>query len=248
MNTQPQSTGAFFVIDGTDGSGKATQTKRLVERLRLEGFEVETIAFPKYGDRSCGPVEKYLAGDYGASTDVNARAASILFAVDRFDASFQIKQWLSEGKVVVADRYVGSNMAHQGQKIADFAERHSYLAWNDDLEHNIFGIPRPTLNMVLSVSVDTAMELAAKGAKEKTKVEGDIHEADRAHIEASINTYREITEHFPNFHLIDCAPDGSLRGIEDIHQDIWSTVLPHLSRSKVQIERYNINTQEHATV
>lgn len=228
MNIQPQQHGAFFVIDGTDGSGKATQTKRLVERLRLEGFEVETIAFPKYGDPSCGLVEKYLAGDYGASTDVNAKAASILFAVDRFDASFQLKQWLAEGKVVVADRYVGSNMAHQGQKIANQQERHDYLAWNDNLEHTIFNIPRPTLNLILSVPVDTAMDLAAKGAKEKVKVEGDIHEADRSHIKASIETYQEIATHFPNFHLINCAPEGNLRSIDAIHQEIWQTVLPHI--------------------
>lgn len=229
MNLIPTQSGAFFVIDGTDGSGKATQTKRLVERLRSEGHDVETISFPQYGKPSCSLVEKYLAGDYGASTDVNARAASIFFAVDRYDASFQIRKWLAEGKVVVSDRYVGSNMAHQGQKMKSPGERSAYLAWNDDLEHNIFGIPRPTLNIVLSVPVDTAFAMAAKGAKEKVKVEGDIHEADREHLRASIETYREIAQTFPSFQLVECAPTGDLRTIEDIHEEIWSIVLPHVS-------------------
>ncbi|HBU28085.1 TPA: thymidylate kinase [Candidatus Uhrbacteria bacterium] len=228
MDLSSRKMGAFFVIDGTDGSGKATQTKRLVERLRLEGYDVETISFPQYGQKSCGAVEKYLAGDYGHSTDVNAHAASILFAVDRFDASFQIRDWLEAGKIVVSDRYVGSNMAHHGQKIRDQEMRHAYFAWNDHLEHTIFGIPRPTLNLVLSVPVDVAIKLAAQGATEKTKVAGDIHESDKTHIEASINTYREITKLFPSFHHIDCAPDGTLRSIEDIHQELWQIILPSI--------------------
>ncbi|PIR47626.1 thymidylate kinase [Candidatus Uhrbacteria bacterium CG10_big_fil_rev_8_21_14_0_10_50_16] len=228
MDLSSRKTGAFFVIDGTDGSGKATQTKRLVERLRLEGYNVETISFPQYGAKSCGSVERYLAGDYGRSTEVNARAASIFYAVDRFDASFQIRAWLDAGKIVVSDRYVGSNMAHQGQKIHDTTERHAYLAWNDDLEHNIFGIPRPTLNLVLSVPLDVAIQLAAQGATEKTKVAGDIHEADRNHIRSSINTYKEITRLFPSFHHVNCAPHGTLRSIDDIHEELWQAVLPHI--------------------
>jgi dTMP kinase len=223
--TNASTTGAFFVIDGTDGSGKATQTRKLVDRFISEGHQVETISFPQYGSKSAGGVENYLAGKYGKNAkDVNAKAASILYAVDRFDASFQIREWLAQGKIVVSDRYVGSNMGHQGGKITDSKARSEYLAWNDNLEHEIFQIPRPTVNIVLSVSVETAFKLAAKGATEKTKVKGDIHESDQDLLRASIETYRVVATTYPNFHLVDCAPTGDMRTIEDIHEEVWNTI------------------------
>ena len=236
-------TGAFFVIDGTDGSGKATQTRKLVERLISEGREVETISFPQYGKRSATTLEDYLAGKYGNNAlDLNAKATSILFAIDRFDASFQIREWLEQDKIVISDRYVGSNMGHQGGKIVDPQARSEYIAWNDDLEHNIFGIPRPTVNIVLSVSVEMAFKLASKGATEKTKVAGDIHESDRDHLRASIEAYREVATTFPGFKLVDCAPTGELRSIEDIHEEIWNvvstyiqTAVPEFIKQKVAI-------------
>ena len=218
------------MIDGTDGSGKATQNARLVDRFKAEGYELETIAFPQYQTVSCGMVENYLSGKYGMKPgDVNAKAASIFYAVDRFDASFKIREWIDAGKIVVADRYVAANMAFQGAKISDPLERRSYLEWNDDLEHGIFGIPRPTLNIVLSVPVHISAKLAAKGAKEKFKVVGkdgkaDIHERDLEYMAATFDTYREIATTFPNFAFIDCTHEDELRTIEDIHNEIWSHV------------------------
>ncbi|NQV12475.1 thymidylate kinase [Candidatus Uhrbacteria bacterium] len=222
-------TGAFFVIDGTDGAGKATQTRKLVERFVSSGRQVETISFPQYGAKSAGMVEEYLGGKYGQNAkDVNAKAASIFYAMDRFDASFKIKQWVAEGKIVISDRFVGSNMGHQGGKILDQAERSAYLAWNDDLEHNILQIPRPTLNVILSVPVEVAMELAEQGSHEKTKVKGDIHEKDPDHLRASIETFKEVAENFPRYHLIDCSRDSKLRSIEDIHEEIWNAIQTHI--------------------
>ncbi|MBT6254457.1 thymidylate kinase [Candidatus Uhrbacteria bacterium] len=222
-------TGAFFVIDGTDGAGKATQTRKLVERFVSEGRAVETISFPQYGAKSAGMVEEYLGGKYGENAkDVNAKAASIFYAVDRFDASFKIKQWVAEGKIVISDRFVGSNMGHQGGKITDQDERSAYLAWNDDMEHNILRIPRPTLNVILSVPVEVAMKLAKQGEKEKTKVKGDIHEKDPDHLQASIETFKEVATNFPGYHLIDCSQEGGLRTIEDIHEEIWRAVQLHV--------------------
>ncbi len=241
--TNASTTGAFFVIDGTDGSGKATQTRKLVDRLILEGHDVETISFPQYGKKSAGALEDYLGGKYGKNAmHVNARATSILFAVDRFDASFQIREWLEQGKTVISDRYVGSNMGHQGGKIKDPIARSEYLAWNDELEHGIFNIPRPTLNIILSVSTEVASKMAAKGATEKTKVAGDIHESDPEHLRASIETYRELATTFPGFHLIDCALTGELRSIDDIHEEIWNTIqqsmatpMPEILKKEVAI-------------
>jgi len=223
--------GLFFVIEGTDGSGGATQTRRLVEKFLDLGYEVEQISFPQYGKPSSAMLEAYLGGEYGKDPKtINAKAASIFFAIDRFDASFQIKEWIDAGKIVISDRYVGSNMGHQGSKISDPEERRKYLDWNDDLEHGIFGIPRPDLNIVLSVTLEYSIKLAALGAKDKVKVKGDIHEGDSEHLKASIDTYCEIAQNYPNFKLIECVEDGELLSIDTIHEKIWreiEEVVPH---------------------
>src|SRR3989338_3647825 len=141
--------GKLIVIDGTDGSGKATQTKLLVDRLNRENHPTVTISFPQYGAKSAGPLEAYLAGKYGSANEVGPYRASILYAVDRYDASARISEDLGNGKIVVADRYVLSNMGHQGGKIAGEQERRKFYAWEDELEHELFHIPRPDLNIIL---------------------------------------------------------------------------------------------------
>lgn len=221
--------GALFVIDGTDGSGKATQTKMLAERFRSEGRDVETISFPRYGVPGYALVENYLAGKYGKDAKrVNAKAGSVLYAADRFDASVDIHQWLKDGKIVIIDRYAGSNMGHQGSKISDPDERKAFIEWNDELEHDIFGIPRPNVNVVLLVPPEISQKLAHQGASEKTKVKGDIHEADFEHLSATARTYREITEMFSNFIPIECVNGDVLRSREDIHEEVWRIVNEHL--------------------
>ncbi len=226
--------GRFFVIDGTDGSGKATQTKRLVERFQQEGFEVETISFPQYDRPSSGAIKEYLAGTYGAANDVSAYVGSMMYALDRYDGSFKIKKWLAEGKVVVADRFVSSNMGHQGCKILDANERTAYLKWNDHLEFEVFKLPRPTMTIVLAVPATLGSELAKQGAQEKTKVRGDIHEHDIAHLQASEETYREIAQRFEGFHLIECMKNNQLRDRDDIHKEIWGTVCTKLPTIKLK--------------
>jgi dTMP kinase len=229
--------GQFFVIDGTDGSGKATQTKRLVERFQQEGFEVETISFPQYERPTSGAIKEYLSGTYGSVNDVSAYVGSMMYALDRYDGSFKIKKWLSEGKVVVADRFVSSNMGHQGCKIKDTNERTAYLKWNEQLEYEIFKLPRPTMTIVLAVSADIGSKLARQGAKEKTKVRGDIHEHDIDHLRASEATYREIALRFQGFNLIECVQRNELRDRDDIHEEIWKTVCTKLPSIKIKNQK-----------
>jgi dTMP kinase len=219
------------VIDGTDGSGKATQTKLLVERLRQEGYPVETISFPQYGKKSAGLVEEYLSGSYGTPQEVGPYRASIFYAADRYDASFQIRTRLSQGTHVIADRYVGSNMGHQGGKIADPSERKTFFDWELEMEHGLFGIPRPTLNLVLFVPPEISMQLA----RERTVVEGykhtgakDIHEEDEAHIRAASEAYLDLTHLYDNFLLVPCTQDGRMKTREEIHENIWSIIKPYL--------------------
>lgn len=221
--------GTFFVIDGTDGSGKATQTNLLVERMREENREVETIAFPQYGQPSAGPIQEYLSGKYGGVKEINPYCGSILYAVDRFDASGRIRSWLSSGKQVVADRYVASNMGHQGSKLSDPQERLAFLKWNDELEFGIFGIPKPDINIILHVPVEISMRLAQEQTGKKGDVQKDIHVTNEEHLRAAEITYLEIVKQFSGFHLIECAEDGKILPREIIHERIWNVVYPLLS-------------------
>lgn len=213
--------GAFIVIEGTDGTGKATQTQKLVEHLRLKGKDVEVFDFPQYGKPSSYFVESYLNGKYG--TEVNPQAASLFFALDRYEASFKIRESLKEGKIVISNRYVASNMGHQGGKIDDAKKRHEYFAWNDNIEFNILGIPQPDLNIILWMPADIAQQLVdKKGNREYVGGQKrDLHEKDIQHLKRAEQVYQEMTKLFPKkFTLINCMEEDKLMSIEQIHEKI----------------------------
>lgn len=217
--------GKLIVIDGTDGSGKATQTNLLVETLKNSGYPVETIDFPQYGTKSAGLIEEYLNGKYGG---VNAYAASIFYSIDRFDASFKIKQWLEDGKIVIANRYVTANAGHQGGKLTDDIERIKYFKWLDNLEYNIFSVPKPDLNVILHVPAETAQKLVDnKDPKSREYANGkkrDLHEADLNHLKNAEKAYLEIAKLFPNTKLIECVEKGDLLKPSEIHNKVWELV------------------------
>ncbi|MEX0916811.1 MAG: hypothetical protein WDZ44_01800, partial [Candidatus Spechtbacterales bacterium] len=169
--------GKLIVFEGIDGSGKGTQAQLLSERLKKEGYRVESLTFPQYGKKTAGLVEEYLAGTFGTAKEVGPYRASIFYAADRYDASRQLKAWLSEGRVVVTDRYMGSNIGHQGGKIRNTKERAKFFAWLHDLEYNIFGIPKPDAQFLMSVNPKIASAL--RDGRKRAK---DIHEADERHL------------------------------------------------------------------
>ena len=216
--------GKFIVIDGTDGSGKATQTELLINRMKQEGRAVQTVSFPRYGKKSCGPVEEYLSGKYGTATEVSAKAASILYAVDRFDASFDIREALEQGICIVADRYVGSNLGHQGSKIHNIKDRHAFYDWNRDLEFNTFGIPVPDINIVLHLPTEISIKLAHDRGGWKADIKTDIHETDHEHLKNAERTYMELTERFEEFTRIECTQNGKLMTPAEIHAHVWNIV------------------------
>ena len=207
--------GLFIVIDGTDGSGKQTQTALLVERLKKEGYPVKTIDFPQYETKSAGMVENYLEGKYGKQ--LTAQQASVLFAVDRFDASFAIRTWLAEGAIVVADRYVTANAGHQGTKFKTTEERRSFFDWLLDFEYGTMAIPRPDLNIILGVEPDITAELM----KDRVK---DIHESDIEHQRLAFQVYQEIAATFPQTKYISCTEGGQMLSRESIAERIWTIV------------------------
>ncbi len=143
----------FIVLDGTDGSGKETQTEILIKRLKEEGFKVEKADFPQYNTKSAGLIENYLNGKYGAAEKVGPLIPSIFYAADRYDASFEIKKWLEEGKIVISNRYVSSNMAHQGGKIKSKEKRQKFFDCLYKLEYELFKIPKPDLSLILLLFV-----------------------------------------------------------------------------------------------
>jgi dTMP kinase len=215
----------FISIDGTDGCGKATQVKMLVERLMSENYPVEMTDFPQYGTKSAGPVEEYLNGKYG---QVGPEASSIFYAVDRFDASFKIREWLNQGKIVISNRYVTANAGHQGGKIADSARRMEYFKWLNDLEYNIFKIPRPDLNIILHVPAEMAQRLVdKKSADQRAYAQGkkrDLHESDINHLKNAEMVYLEIAKTFPNTELIECVRGDRLLTPEEVHDLVWERV------------------------
>lgn len=219
--------GKLFVIDGTDGTGKHTQTLLLKENLERVGYFVETIDFPQYGLKSAGPTEDYLNGKYGSAEEVTPYQASILYAVDRYAASFKIKQWLLEGKIVLCDRYVSANMGHQAGKIKDLKERDKFLEWIEDLEFNIFKIPKPDLNILLYLDVDVARELAQKNESEKFTNDvkkNDIHEKDPEHMKKALESFLYVANKF-DWLKIDCSDkEIGIRKREDISKEILEKV------------------------
>ena len=219
--------GVFIVIDGSDGSGKATQTKLLVERLQREGLAMEQISFPQYGQKSAGPLEEYLSGKYGQAVDVGPYCTSVLFAVDRFDAAPKIKKWLDEGKIVVADRFVSANMGHQGSKIKNNEERREFFKWEMEFEHNLLGLPRPDFNIILHVPAEIAKRLIDERDKQGGSKHGltkDIHESDPDHLYAAERAYLDMAEQFDDYLLVSCAENNQLLSREVIHEKIWEII------------------------
>lgn len=213
--------GRFIVIEGSDGSGKSTQFKLLVDYLTAHAIPFASHHFPRYEEPSSYFVQEYLKGSYGGADEQGAYKPSLFYALDRFAAGEGIRKELEAGKIVLCDRYIGSNMAHQGQKLPSQEERTKYFSWLHEIEYDILGIPKPDENIVLSIPADLSVKLMAQRDQSKNSVIGDIHEADVNHLERSVRTYREICDLFPEeFYLVDCAENGTLRSIEDIHQQI----------------------------
>nr|AIA18603.1 Thymidylate kinase [uncultured bacterium] len=121
--------GKFIVIEGTDGSGKGTQFKLLKKRLEADGYDVEVFDFPQYDQPSSHFVKEYLNGNYGTVDEVGPYTASLFFALDRYEAGKKIQDALDAGKIVLSNRFTGSNMAHQGTKFNHVEERRGYFIW-----------------------------------------------------------------------------------------------------------------------
>ena len=226
--------GFFIVIDGTDGNGKATQTKLLAEKLKKSGRDVKTIDFPQYKNNFFGKiVGRYLSGEFGASSEVSPYLASILYAGDRFEEKEVIERWLNEGFIVIADRKPSSNTIHQGGKISNSTKRKEFLTWLEELEYKVFKIPRPDIIIYLDMPIAVSQKLLKNKDSQKKKIylEGkkDIHENDLKHLSDAKNSAIELVKKNNNWARISCAKNGKPLVIEEINKNIMEKIMPLLS-------------------
>ena len=216
--------GKLIIIEAGDGCGKATQTKLLYDRLNQAGYKVKKIEYPDYESPACTPVKMYLQGEFGGHVDdVNAYAASVLFAVDRY-ASYRMK-WkkdYEEGTIILADRYTTSNMVHQAVKIEDSKMRDEFLSWLWDTEFTKMGLPVPDKVIFLNMPPDISNKLIDNRAKKDNRKK-DIHEQDKNYLEKCQEVYQEMANRY-DWDIVECAKDNQLRTIEEIHEDVWQKI------------------------
>lgn len=218
--------GKLIVIEGTDSSGKETQTKRLFEKLEEKGLKVKKISFPNYDSPACEPVKMYLSGAFGEDAmKVNPYPVSTMYAIDRY-ASFKTdwEKFYNEDEIIVTDRYVTSNMVHQASKIKDLDEKKQYLNWLEDLEYEKMGIPRPDLVIFLNMPTEMAVKLMAE---RKNKITGeekkDIHERDKEYLKESHANACKIANTY-NWKEIKCSDGERIKTIEEIGEEVFSLV------------------------
>lgn len=222
--------GKLIIIEAGDGSGKATQTKMLYDRLKQEGYKVKKIEYPDYESKACIPVKMYLQGEFGGHVDdVNAYAASVLFAVDRY-ASYRMK-WkkaYEEGYIILADRYTTSNMVHQAVKIKDIKERDEFLKWLWDTEFEKMGLPIPDKVIFLDVPTKISNKLIDNRSKQQHRAK-DIHEQDVNYLERCHQVYQEMAKRYA-WDIVNCAENDQLKTVETIHENIWQKVCTLLTK------------------
>ena len=216
--------GKLIVIEGVDASGKATQTQRLYDRLSADGYTLRQISFPDYESDFSVPVKRYLAGDLGKQADdVNAYAASLFYAIDRY-ASFK-RDWgnfYNDGGILIADRYVTSNLVHQAAKLKEGKE--DFMLWLHDTEYEKLGLPKPDLVLFLDMPPACARKLMADRANKITgEAEKDIHESDKNYLERSYENAMGIAK-MAGWQIVHCAEGENIRSIEEISDEIYNLV------------------------
>lgn len=239
--------GLFFVIEGGDGSGKATQTRLLEESLRTKGHDVLHQEFPRYGKPSAFVTEQYLGKKYGP---LPPYAATILYTVDRFDAwKTEIEPHLNPKQleilppIVVSDRWVTSNKGHQAGKAKTQEEREKILQFINDIEHDKMGLPRATQTVYLDVHPLVGQRLAGTSGKNAKITGKDLHEEDVNHLLNArkayqyvakkedwiiINAMRKPINTYSRNELLELPIEDLLRSRENIHEDVYNSIRKHL--------------------
>jgi len=217
--------GKLIVIEGTDGSGKGTHSSIVFERLKKEGYSVELVDFPQYGKPSASMIEQYLNGELGPINKISPKAASIFYALDRFSKSKELWTWLNEGKIIICNRYSTSNKGHQAAKIRDKEKIDEFLEWLDDLEYNIFGIPRPDKVIFLHMPAKVGQGLVEmKGNRIYTNgKKKDAHESDLNHLECAEKAYLYVAKK-EGWQVIEVSDGKNPYSIEENAEKVYNAV------------------------
>ncbi len=229
MNNTKKQKGCFIVIDGTDGSGKATQISLLEQVLKKQKLKVKVVDFPEYYKNFFGKfIGHCLSEQYYNFINVHPKIASVLYAADRFESSKEIQDYLDKGYIVLANRYVSANQIHQGGKIKNPKKREEFIKWLDEMEYGVFKIPKPNIVIYLSVP----LELSLKMIKERNKTsqrnyvgnKKDVHEVDIDFQKNSRKSALWLSNYLKNFIKIDCSDKNGMKTREAIHDEVYEIV------------------------
>ncbi len=205
--------GLLIVVDGIDGSGKTTQIDLLSKDFAAKNIAHEVINFPRYEDNLYGKlIRRYLDGEFGGISQVSPYLMALAYAGDRSLAKPLIENWLNEGKIVLANRYVSSSYAHMSAKLPE-SEQENFMEWVRELEYGTNKIPKEDLTILLQVD-------AKLGQKNVKGGDTDIHEDNLTHLNAANKIYQELSQAEQNWQVIDCMQSGHMRSAEDINKDM----------------------------
>jgi dTMP kinase len=232
-NTKHMKKGKLIVIDGIDGSGKATQVRLLEERLKKEGVKIKTIDFPRYEENFFGKlIGEYLSGIYGDFIKVDPKLASVLYAADRFESSSKIKEWLDKGFVVLADRYATANQIHQGGKISNLKKRKEFLDFLDKMEYDVFKIPRPDLVIYLDVPFEVSkvwlQKKVALRKKKYLKGRKDVAEDNLIHLKNSRESALLLAKQNKNWQKVVCCKGAVCLSPEQVSEQVYDIIKKHI--------------------
>lgn len=217
--------GKLIVIEGIDGAGKGTQAELLARALQERDISFVKFGFPRYESSFGRLIGRFLNGEFGPLPAVDAHFSALLYAGDRFEAKADLEAALSSGRMVVTDRYIPSNMAHQAARVP--AERRpEFIAWLRQLEYGIYGLPPEDLVIYLRVPAQEGHRLVGlKAARSYTAKSRDLQESDLLHLKEAALVYDELAG-APNWVTIDCfeAKSGIHRTPKEIHRDVLEAV------------------------
>jgi dTMP kinase len=221
--------GRLIAIEGIDGSGKRTQLDLLANVLSASGNRVYSTAFPQYDSWFGKMVGQFLNGELGALEAVDPHFTALLYAGDRFEAKPRLEAALNEGKIVLVDRYIGSNLAHQTARAAP-EKRAEFRKWIEHLEYGIYDLPREDLILYLRVPPSEAQKLVVqKAARSYTNAKRDLQEASLHHLQDAAGMYDLLARNAP-WVTVECfdAQRGALREVREIAQEVLAAVEPLL--------------------
>jgi dTMP kinase len=215
--------GKLIVLEGIDGSGKHTQLEMLARAMRARGVAHTTVDFPRYDGFFGKMVAQYLNGEFGSLAEVDAHFSALLFAGDRLENKKRLETLLNDGRLVLADRYIASNLAHQGARVRP-RQVNEFLRWLERLEYEVHGLPREDLVIYLRLPAARAQKMVSKkNARSYTRRRRDLQEANLVHLKTAAGIFERLARQ-RNWATVQCAAGrtNQLRSPEEIHRDVMA--------------------------